>query len=75
MFSRHCHPGAIAGYLAIFLLLNQAVNQNTITGHVPNQGIQQVRNCTITIETMADKGTQMSPMAVHVMAQCVGPIP
>ena len=34
---------------------------------------------TITIETticpMADRGTQMGPMAVHVMGPCMGPMP
>ena len=43
------------------------------------QGIQHVRDCTITIETavcpMADRGTQMGPMAVHVMGPYVGPMP
>ena len=42
-------------------------------------GIQHVHDCTITIETavcpMADRGTQMGPMAVHVMGPYVGPMP
>ena len=45
----------------------------------PFQGIQHVRDCTITIEAavcpMADRGTQMGPMAVHVMGPYVGSMP
>jgi len=29
-------PGAVAGYLAVFSLCNQTVNQNVVTCHVPN---------------------------------------
>ena len=46
---------------------------------VEQQGIQHVHDCTITIETavcpMADRGTQMGPMAVHIMGPYVGPMP
>ena len=47
--------------------------------HVKQQGIQQVRDCTITIQIdncpIASKATQMGPMPVHVIALYVGPMP
>ena len=44
-----------------------------------HQGIQQVRDCTITIQIdncpIALKATQMGPMPVHIIALYVGPMP
>ena len=49
------------------------------SGMYVTQGIQHLRDCTITIEMavcpMADRGTQMGPMAVQVMGPCMGPMP
>ena len=43
------------------------------------QGIQQVGDCTITIQIdncpIALKATQMGPMPVHIIAFYVGPMP
>ena len=43
------------------------------------QGIQQVCDCTITIQIdncpIASQATQMGPMPVHVIALYVGPMP
>ena len=56
---------------------NTCMNTNLMdTNH---QGIQQVRDCTITIQIdncpIALKATQMGPMPVHVIALYVGPMP
>ena len=51
----------------------------TIRGGVLVRAFSRLHYGTITIETsicpMADRGTQMGPMAAHIMVWCVGPMP
>ena len=57
----------------------QNTRMNTNLMDTNHQGIQQVRDCTITIQIdncpIALKATQMGPMPVHVIALYVGPMP